>query len=99
MASQESLGVGEVYQEREETNPSEDAGGDGLDKVMVDDGNKTKARFYLVVVARKSSRGTTSTSNMGGMTDNLSSSFTVLNTCTSDDLETIARDCSIYLGG
>jgi hypothetical protein len=56
MASQESLGAGEVFQEREEVNPNEKTGGGGSDILTVDGGNKTKARFYPVVAARKSSR-------------------------------------------
>jgi hypothetical protein len=67
--------------------------------VEEDVGMKAQRKFFPVVAARKSSRGRKTRQGGGGMHKIPPNSFAILNSCEDDDLELIAKNCDIILGG
>jgi hypothetical protein len=107
--SQESMGEGEVDQRqgggeqpRDMVTALDEAGkmeGSEAEMEEEDVGMKAQRKFFPVVVARKSSRGRKAMQGSRGMHKIPPNSFAILNFCEDDDLESIAKNCDIILGG
>jgi hypothetical protein len=73
--------------------------GSEVEMVEEDVGMKAQRKFFLGVAARKSSRERKTMQGGGGMHKIPPNSFAILNSCEDDDLELIAKNCDIILGG